>query len=31
MFIECAATTKDLKLDKEIYFKLEYSAIEALI
>lgn len=31
MFIEYAATSKDLKLDKETYSKIEYSAIEALI
>ena len=31
MFIEYVATAKDLNLDKEIYSKLQYSAIEALI
>ena len=31
MFMEYAATAKDLNLDKEIYSKLQYSAIEALI
>ena len=31
MFIEYAAAPKDLNLDKEIYSKLQYSAIEALI
>ena len=31
MFIEHTATAKDLKLGKEIYSKIQYLAIEALI
>ena len=31
MFIEYTATAKDLKLGKEIYSKIQYLAIEALI
>ena len=31
MFIEYIATAKDLKLGKEIYSKIQYLAIEALI
>ena len=31
MFIEYAATAKDLKLNKEIYSNVQYSVIGALI